>query len=273
MGLELNVFCFRQEKLQEKMSKKSSFVNTLLSCGGGKSKKVEKQSNLFGARPMMAMDGENDPEVARINEQCAHVMNLLLQYGCPVNQAEFTSGMTALDMAILNGDVESSTQIVIAGGDPEHLVKVFSLSDLHKAVVEGDNKRAKELLQVDEFLDINMPFSAFSLHQKFRPQFEEHPAGSDEGLVPVAAAAKSGNPEMVRLLLKHGADVNDQGSAGKAALHEVAALGLPKMTSMLLQSGAIMEAPASGYRNATPVVIAAWLGNSSTFQLLQQVST
>ena len=68
-----------------------------------------------------------------------------------MDNAESTFGMTALDMAILMGDVESTAQLLAAGADPEHLLKLFALTDLYDVtVVHPDKKKTRELLEEDD---------------------------------------------------------------------------------------------------------------------------
>ena len=75
----------------------------------------------------------------------------MLLHRCPVDNAESTFGMTALDMAILMGDVESTAQLLAAGADPEHLLKLFALTDLYDVtVVHPDKKKTRELLEEDD---------------------------------------------------------------------------------------------------------------------------
>lgn len=59
--------------------------------------------------------------------------------------------MTALDMAILMGDVESTAQLLAAGADPDHLLKLFGLTDLYETtVIHPDKKKVRELLAEDD---------------------------------------------------------------------------------------------------------------------------
>jgi len=68
-----------------------------------------------------------------------------------VDNTESTFGMTPLDMAILMGDVESTAQLLAAGADPDHLLKLFALTDLYDVtVVHPDKKKTRELLDDDD---------------------------------------------------------------------------------------------------------------------------
>lgn len=70
-------------------------------------------------------------------------MRMLIDAKCEIDATERSFGMTALDMAILNGDVESSAVLVSSGGDPDHLMKMFALSDLYEVLVLGQRKELK----------------------------------------------------------------------------------------------------------------------------------
>ena len=71
--------------------------------------------------------------------------------------------MTALDMAILMGDVESTAQLLAAGADPDHLLKLFALTDLYEAtVLHPDKKKTSSLLADDDKVSI---FSSY-LHKE-----------------------------------------------------------------------------------------------------------
>ena len=68
-----------------------------------------------------------------------------------MDNTESTFGMTPLDMAILMGDVESTAQLLAAGADPDHLLKLFALTDLYDVtVVHPDKKKARDLLDDDD---------------------------------------------------------------------------------------------------------------------------
>ena len=157
------VYKYRTQKIQEaRDEKKSGVLGTLLSCGGGKSKKATEAPNKPVAKPYMAEgdhNGPRDPQIIDLNERCTRILRMLIESACEIDRTERTFGMTALDMAILNGDVESSALLVSYGGDEDHLMKMFASSELYQAVSNQDKKAVKDLLTFDKDLDVNMPFS------------------------------------------------------------------------------------------------------------------
>ena len=60
-------------------------------------------------------------------------------------------------------------------------------------MVSNQRKEAKELLEIDEDLDVNTPFSRFNLEND-----------ADEGLTPLALAARMDDTEIAKMMLKKG---------------------------------------------------------------------
>lgn len=203
------VWKYRQEKIQEaKETKKSGVLGTLLSCGGGKSKKTSSttDNNRPSAKPYgdetQQQNQSQDRDVLELNERSTRILRMLIESGCDIDAAEKTFGMTALDMAILNGDVESAALLVTYGGDDDHLMKMFALSDLYDAIVSHDKRALKDLLMYDHDLDVNMPFSRFNLTRQSGADNAD--SMGDEGLTPITVASRNNDPDMLKMLLKHG---------------------------------------------------------------------
>ena len=55
------------------------------------------------------------------------ILRILINAGCEIDKTEKTFGMTALDLAILNGDVESAAVLISNGGNPDHFPQMLSL--------------------------------------------------------------------------------------------------------------------------------------------------
>ena len=212
------------------------------------------------------VDEKNIPkatdQIIRINSQFVCILKMLIEAGCEVDHIENTFGMTALDFAILNGDVESSAHLVCAGADPDHLMKLFAASDIYSAIVHGKKKELINLLTYDQDLDLNLPFSCFSVTHKSGETgvgLSSADDTGDEGLMPIAVAVRSDDPDYLRTLLtmlSRGAQINAMGPAGRSALHEATRKGLTNICEFLITHGASMEQPAPGFLNCTPVVIA-----------------
>jgi len=65
--------------------------------------------------------------VFQVIESFVNILRMLIDSGCEIDKTEKTFGMTALDLAILNGDMESAAVLIAAGGDPDHFLKMLSL--------------------------------------------------------------------------------------------------------------------------------------------------
>ncbi|KJZ77712.1 hypothetical protein HIM_02889 [Hirsutella minnesotensis 3608] len=75
---------------------------------------------------------------------------------------------------------------------------------------------------------------------------------------PLKLAISNGHLSMVRLLIKHGANVNARGDMGKTALHEAVQANDRNMVEVLADSGADLNAVDSS--GSTPLQVAASLG-------------
>jgi ankyrin repeat protein len=79
--------------------------------------------------------GQQDTEVADTVHRCAVILRMLIDARVEVDSTDRTFGMTALDMAMLNGDIESAAILICAGADVNHLAKIFAVSDLYDPLV------------------------------------------------------------------------------------------------------------------------------------------
>ena len=84
---------------------------------------------------------------------------------------------------------------------------------------------------------------------------------------PVAEAARTGDREAVRALLKQGVDVNAAQGDGMTALHWAARLGDVELAQMLLYAGANVKA-MTRLGSYTPLLMAAQIGNAPMLQAL-----
>ena len=89
---------------------------------------------------------------------------------------------------------------------------------------------------------------------------------------PVADAAERGNIEMVRALLKDGADVNAAQSAGMTALHWAALHDNAGMAAMLVYAGGNLEATTRLGGN-TPLHLASRQGNTEVIETLLEAGS
>ena len=204
------VWRHRQDKIRDaKTNQKSGFMSTLLSCGGGKSKGTTTPGKQPQAKPYVPEDASAsvranaDDEVSQLSLRCTRILRMLIDAGIEIDRTEKSFGMTALDMAILNGDVESTALLVSAGGDGNHLMKMFALTDLYEALTTQNRKEIKDLINYDRDLDINEPFSRFNITRKTGPDDQTQELG-DEGLNPLTVAVRLNDMETVKLFLKIG---------------------------------------------------------------------
>ena len=86
------------------------------------------------------------------------------------------------------------------------------------------------------------------------------------GHTPLMEEAKTGNVELVKDLVKRGADLEAKSEKGKTALHYAAANGHVDVVNILLEHGAVVDARDRDWR--TPLMLAAIYGCNHTVQSL-----
>ena len=84
----------------------------------------------------------------------------MLQVGCEIEEVEHTFTLTPLDIAILNGDVESAALLLARGANPDHLLSTLALFDLYQCIsaLRPDKKYIKDVLDHDKHLNVNQSF-------------------------------------------------------------------------------------------------------------------
>ena len=88
-----------------------------------------------------------------------------------------------------------------------------------------------------------------------------------EGYIPLHVATKSGQKEVVRLLISYGADVNAEDASGETALYSASESGYEDIVEILLHYGAKVDAVTKDDL-MTPLHIAAAFGELETVKLL-----
>jgi len=187
----------------EKDKKKSGVVDAILSYSGRQSPRPSRSTNSSFAPtqrprppPIATLSSpDEDGKVSDVCETFAKIIRLLLDAGSRVETREKTFGLTALDMAVLLGDMESTAMLTAAGGNPDHLMQLFAMSDLYThIVVRPDKKAVKALVTSDKHLDINDSWSDFNVQEKTldevaMEQLDGYPRGYS-GLTPLAGAGQ-----------------------------------------------------------------------------------
>lgn len=267
---------YRQQLLEEaKENSKSSSIGAILACGVSRNKNSKSSKSAPLEPPGKAVPFEMESEVVvHINDAYASIIRLLLDAGCPIDGMEETFGMTALDMAVLHGDIQSVTQLTASGAQPLHLVRSLALNDLYCVLKSSSPKKdVKHLLCHDSHLDINTPLTRLNVSSKtdkldasfassIPPDSSE---ADDEGLTVLAIAARKGFLDVVRLLIKYGARV-DLGT--RSPLVEAIISGQRKVVEYLLENGASLEQRTPFFEDATPLAIAVMYLRPAIAQIL-----
>ncbi len=121
------------------------------------------------------------------------------------------------------------------------------MSELLRAIYQGDRARADELLAADPELDV-FEAAAIGRTERLRQLLDEDPSlantWADDGFQPLGLACFFGHVEPARLLVERGAEVNSasRNDFKVMPLHSAAATGDPdvrcELAKLLLEHGA-----------------------------------
>ena len=142
-----------------------------------------------------------------------------------------------------------------------------NLMKLRQLVADGANVNLTNRLGMTPLMvaaQWNRPgIVSFLLSNGADVQAQEHSSGCNA----LMFACLSGNPEVVRLVLKHGAPVNSTNFNGRTALMTAAFCGITKVVRMLLQHGADID--AEDRFGATALIQASMAGRVEVVHLLE----
>jgi ankyrin repeat protein len=171
------------------------------------------------------------------------LVKVLLKRGAEV-QSRGIRGYTPLFSAAEGGNPDVVRLLLDHGADV-HIRDNNENNALHIAAVHGHVEVARMLLALN--LDVN--------------------ARNDSGMTPLYRALLiSRKPEVVRLLLDHGADVHGHDIGRSSALHLAAGSGNPEIVQMILDQNT--EVDIRDGQGATPLLTASYNGNPDVVQLL-----
>jgi ankyrin repeat protein len=186
--------------------------------------------------------GNWTPLMYAARENARDAGHALIKAGAGLDLAD-PDGATALVIAIINGHYEFAAMLLEAGADPNVVDKdaemgpLYAAVDMHRlAIGHGrPNPKPVGLMTAVQLAKLLLDRGADPNRRLRRPILQRHHTAGDstlgEGATPFLRAAKSGDIEMMRVLLAGGAD--------------------PKLT-MPNGSNALLYAAGLGWRNGSP---------------------
>ncbi len=178
-------------------------------------------------RALPTPNGGTTPLLFAIRDGNAPMMRLLLDRGAKIEESS-GNHTTPLIIALLNGQVALATELLNRGADPNaaddyHRAALFAAIDLRNFNHEKygdlptDGRDPLDLIQalLKKGANANLQTDTVPVHGLM--QFDASWVNFD-GETPFVRAALSGDIEVMRLLLEHGADPNIATTQGSTAL-------------------------------------------------------
>jgi len=184
-------------------------------------------SGIIRQRALPTPDGGMTALLFAIRDGNTDMVHLLLEHGANIN-ASSGNHTTPLLIALINGQVGLATELLARGADPNaaddyHRAALFAAIDLrnfnHEKYGDLPTDGRDPLPLIKELLakgaDPNRRTDTYPVHGLM--QFDGSWVNFD-GQTPFIRAALSGDIEVMRLLLEHGADPNIATAQGSTAL-------------------------------------------------------
>lgn len=187
------------------------------------------------------------------------IIQLLVEHEAEL-EAKDKTGWTPLHVAAWHGQLDASTTLVQLGGKLSS-IDMNGGTPLHAAAWNGSVKLANHLVELRANIEskdkngvtpLNLILRHTSLQKAARsgdPQpvrlllrlRAEVTANAETGQTPLLVAAEKGFTEVAAVLLEHGVDMEAKDTAGDAALHVAGKLGHMELLKLLVEQKADLE--------------------------------
>lgn len=178
-----------------------------------------------------------------------------LDAGVDIDERTEDWPMTALQYAVTYGYYGLASHLLERGADVDASIVPGSEQRLNQFALDGDEK----VLRL--FEEANIELSDGLSEEESGAMFS-----GIESATALWIAVNRSNPDMVRLLLNYGADIERTGQGGSTPLTLASITGSDGMVSLLLQRGA--DANARDVQGVTPVLRAVGEGHIETVEVL-----
>lgn len=173
---------------------------------------------------------ESLPIFAAIKKGDMDIVMMLLDAGVDVN---VTKGATfPLELAIGYGHTDMVKFLLDKGAKPQNVARGFHV--LTYAVSKGNPEVVKELLRPGLVMEEEHQHMNGTPYMASIPLIEKT---DSEGRTPLIAAAEFNKPEIVKLLLEHGANLNGESRSGNTPVWIAFIWRLDSILKILVESG------------------------------------
>ena len=206
------------------------------------------------------------------------VAKLLLAHGAKVDQPRTFDNATPLHSTGLTGHLKIARLLLDHGANVNAIANVDGRRYTPLAIAQANGKSniaelIRHAIQNREkvnFLNAAMENDLDAIN-RYLSQYQEQPeainVSNGEGHTALFLAAQNGHHEAAKLLLDHGAEVNQASNLGNTPLDAAAYMGFLKVAQLLLAHGANVDQPRS-FDKPTPLWYAAHEGHLKVAKLL-----
>lgn len=204
------------------------------------------------------------------------IAQVLIEKGADVNTVP-SNGIPALVAAVNAGNLQGTFLLLDNGANP-HYQNTYKQMPLCLAVIDSDYEMTKLLLDFSEYFtkdylgNTDLFYAAENGDTAIVRLLVEHGAIINEqnnsGVTPLMAAAANGNYETVRYFVNHKADISITDDSNYTALLYAIRSKNVKIVDLLIDNGADVNHPVK--RNLYPLEMAKYNGNRKIVKTLKQ---
>ena len=212
---------------------------------------MHEDLNFSSATPLHVAAVAGQPEIVRLLIEAGKDINGY------INFRNHRSYHNALSLGLGENPNQEVAKLLIQAGADVNAFNLFNKTPLHTVAA----------MHEDVMMSVNIATALINAGANLDPKTSRLNTFSFRvGYTPLHTAASVNHIEMVKLLIKHGANINSKDEADNSPLHLATYHGHGKMAKLLIESGAYIH--SRNYNDNLPIQMAAHAGLPEVIQQL-----